>query len=301
MNDLIRLGNNIRSLRNAYGESQEKLGEVIYVGKNTVSYYEQGKREPSKEIVALIAEHFMVSVDELLFSDFSDIGKITYDYKSFWKNIETIFPIISPNKAIENEHFKRAYKHHKELYDKLHSIPLNGSGCLDCLFLSGEEYFDAINDDEIRLETAANYLALWYLLNAILTSPIDLSKKVAPFKQMAKSDPLVNSLDLGDDTSIGKEAQEFVSEFHDPDIQEMILECKKIVKRSHHLGDLADYYIALEYILNIVDSGLGRDFNRRVGMEMMMAFALMGNRYAARHLEINHKIMGISSQTVDDR
>ena len=49
MSDLKKMGANIRCLRMAYGETQEQLGEAIFVEKNTVSYYETGKREPNKE------------------------------------------------------------------------------------------------------------------------------------------------------------------------------------------------------------------------------------------------------------
>jgi len=71
-----RLGKNIRCIRVAYGESQEKLGEAIGVEKNTVSYYENGKREPNKDILRAIAVHYMVSVEELLTGDFSSLEKI---------------------------------------------------------------------------------------------------------------------------------------------------------------------------------------------------------------------------------
>ena len=60
MGDLKKLGANIRSLRIAYGETQEQLGEAIYVEKNTVSYYENGKREPNKETLTAIANHFTI-------------------------------------------------------------------------------------------------------------------------------------------------------------------------------------------------------------------------------------------------
>ncbi len=39
MYDLKRLGANIKSLRNAYGETQEELGAAIFVEKNTISSY----------------------------------------------------------------------------------------------------------------------------------------------------------------------------------------------------------------------------------------------------------------------
>ena len=79
MYDLKRLGANIKSLRNAYGETQEELGAAIFVEKNTISSYETGTREPKKDTLSAIARHFMVSLEELLYSDLSDIGKIEID------------------------------------------------------------------------------------------------------------------------------------------------------------------------------------------------------------------------------
>ena len=58
MSSLERLGANIRSLRKAYGETQEELGAALNVEKNTVSYYENGKRESNKDMLTEIAKHF---------------------------------------------------------------------------------------------------------------------------------------------------------------------------------------------------------------------------------------------------
>lgn len=70
MNITEKLGNNIRCLRMAYGETQEQLGDAIGVEKNTVSSYEKGRTEPNKEILSLISSHYMISVEELLSYDF---------------------------------------------------------------------------------------------------------------------------------------------------------------------------------------------------------------------------------------
>jgi len=90
MKNINRLGANIRSLRKAYRETQEQLGEIIHVEKNAVSYYENDKREPNKETLRAIAKHYMVSVEELLYEDFSDIDRITID-KNVVENISTLF------------------------------------------------------------------------------------------------------------------------------------------------------------------------------------------------------------------
>ena len=122
MGDLKKLGANIRSLRIAYGETQEQLGEAIYVEKNTVSYYENGKREPNKETLTAIANHFMVSVGELLHCDLTAVRTITVDKDAFWENIDIILPIVSSEKALTNENFKKAFDAHKAFYEELHKV-----------------------------------------------------------------------------------------------------------------------------------------------------------------------------------
>ena len=78
MSSLERLGANIRALRKAYGETQEELGVALSIEKNTVSYYENGKREPNKDMLTEIAKHFMVSVEELMTLFFSSSKAFKY-------------------------------------------------------------------------------------------------------------------------------------------------------------------------------------------------------------------------------
>ena len=54
MGDLKKLGANIRSLRIAYGETQEQLGEAIYVEKNTVCLFVSGV------LVDMVKQKFVV-------------------------------------------------------------------------------------------------------------------------------------------------------------------------------------------------------------------------------------------------
>lgn len=153
-----RLGANIRSLRKAYGETQEELGAVLHIEKNTVSYYENGKREPNKDMLTEIANHFMVSVEELMYCDLSGIGSITVDENAFWKNIDIVLPIVLSDEALENDHFKKAYKIHRNFYDELHKISIDGMDHLDVCF---DEYLEALNDDKIRPEASANIWGIW--------------------------------------------------------------------------------------------------------------------------------------------
>lgn len=161
MSEEIRLGKNIRCLRNAYGETQEQLGEVIGVEKNTISYYENGKREPDKETLTAIASHFMISVEELMFCDMSENDKINVDPNIFWEKIDSIFPIAVSEEAMENEHFQNAYAIHRKIFEELQKQKLES---IARVIISFEEYAKAYEDETSKVEAAANLLGLWFFL-----------------------------------------------------------------------------------------------------------------------------------------
>lgn len=300
MSDLKKMGANIRSLRMAYGETQEQLGEALFVEKNTVSYYENGKREPNKETLAAIANHYMVSVGELLYSDLTEIGKITVDPNAFWKNIDIILPIISSEKALSNENFKKAFDAHKEFYDQLHKVSMEG---FDNIGICEEGYQAAVEDDEIKVEAAANIIALWFLVLVSLKATPELYKiKPASLRQVAARDEETRKLIEDADPSFEADAEELFDEIYNDEIKNEISEMLTVVKRSKDWSDLADYYLALQYVWNLADNDLGWGFNQRIGIEMMLAFSSVNNRYTTRFLKYNFDaVRGASSQSVDDK
>lgn len=299
MSSLERLGANIRSLRKAYGETQEELGAALDVEKNTVSYYENGKREPNKDMLTKIAKHFMVTIEELMYCDLSDIGSITVDNDAFWKNIDIILPIVLSEEALENEHFKKAYKFHRSFYDELRKLSMDSIEHIDVCF---DEYLEAYEDEKIKTEAAVNLLALWNLmLMMVKTVPLAMNNHPAALKQVAARNPKVRQIIDYPNSNFEKDAQEAAVILDDPEIREFLDEMKTAVKRSYKWADLADYYLALQYIWNIVDNEMGWGFNCRVGVEMLNAFVSVGNVYANRFLKYSLDSIGLSSQTVDDR
>ena len=59
-------GERLRTLRMSAGLSQKKLAEQLNVRHTTISRIEKGEREPSLQLLNLIADFFNVSVDYLL-------------------------------------------------------------------------------------------------------------------------------------------------------------------------------------------------------------------------------------------
>lgn len=58
--------NTIRELRKKKGITQTELGEILGVTKNSVSYYENGKRQLTPEMLIKLSEYFGVTTDEIL-------------------------------------------------------------------------------------------------------------------------------------------------------------------------------------------------------------------------------------------
>lgn len=60
------LGARIAALRRAAGWSQGELAQILKVSPSAVGMYEQGRREPSVEILVGMSRAFHVTVDYLL-------------------------------------------------------------------------------------------------------------------------------------------------------------------------------------------------------------------------------------------
>lgn len=293
-----RFSRNIRSLRKAYGLTQEELGAMFHLEKTTIANYEAGTREPDREKASKIAQYFMVSVEELFLCDLSDVGTITVDNTSFWKKIDILLPIITSERAEENEHFKKALKYHMDFYDKLHAMNLDGFDNMDVCV---EAYMEACEDKSIEAEASGNLLAIWYLiLTMFKTTPLVMKNRPAPLMQITEKDLKAREIIDNPDSTFIADAEELEKEIYDLETRELLDELRRTLKYSRWMS-LADYYIALQYVWGFVENDLDWDTNRCIGTEMLKSFAIVGNVYAARYFKYSLDSMGLSSQSVNDK
>ena len=66
------LGARIAALRKAAGMSQVQLAQMLKISASAVGMYEQGRREPSVELLVAMADIFGVSIDFLVTGKPSD-------------------------------------------------------------------------------------------------------------------------------------------------------------------------------------------------------------------------------------
>lgn len=64
------------------------------------------------------------------------------------------------------------------------------------------------------------------------------------------------------------------------DFDEIIKVALRMLKSEQEWSDLADYYLALRYVVGMVDTELTYEMNSAVGMQMMLSFMTLGNDLA---------------------
>ena len=308
MSEENRLGNNIRRLREAFGITQEKLANQLYLEKSAVSNYENGHRNPDMETLKRIASYFGETADRLLNEDYSYLEKgdlrITKEkFASRIRILNTILPIFSSEKALRNQSFQKAHAAHNALRKAIFAGIDSGIGSqeLSQTFQeSNDGYDDAREDPGVELEAMANQISLllmYYCINMVV--PEMIQKGSVFVEQLKQLNGEWRKEFERIDTFPGNSSDEETSSWCTPfEVSEMLTS----LKRSGEWAELADHYLAITYYLGLADSSLGYELSQRIGYEMLKAFRSVHNQYAERYFAVASEISAdLSTQTVDDK
>jgi transcriptional regulator with XRE-family HTH domain len=278
MKDNNLLGRNIQRLRVIHGDTLENLGDAIGFSKSTIKGYENGSRKPDPDTVKTIANHYGKTVDELLYTDMTSLEKIDMQQISLSSTVEIfkkIMPLFYSEEAMNNASFKKGYDFSQRILSAFTSgETLKGTTITDV----AELFAQATNETEAP-EAIANLvwsIFLWWsqlfdekemlkLQNKFLSNKIDMIELSREIKNVS---PEVE----------GKK-QGFIS-----DTDELLCESIKNLKSQKNWSDLGDYYLALRYTNRLVDTDLSAEMNVTMGIQLMIAYAQLDNKYAKTFL-----------------
>lgn len=275
-----RVATNIRALRKAHGESQAELGAVLGVQNNTISVYENGNHEPGIDAILAIADHYMVSVDELLKHDFGDMERIRCDDNNMLNNnLEKLFPIIKPTGIFDGS-MDRAIRIHTAMYERARE---NDYSCFYNIESCLRHYSKAYESELNRVEAAANYLSLYYLFKVLIGFCKIITNYKSLSKQLEKMDIKIyrQIKNLQDHPEYSDEIEECIGLFDEALVEKMQEDVS-----SSSLSNLLYYYVALEFFSGSVDNGRDRKTNMTTGLEMLKSYIFIGNTYAMRFWKI---------------
>lgn len=317
----IRIGQNIKALREAYGETEEDLAKALnFTGHQTINNYECGKRHVDDEKKILFMNHFDVTIEELMFRDFSICKKIKLDDFINCEAFGILLPIFVTDDALKNNDFKTAYELHKNLYDLCDNIPIGLDSVNNIPKLSKEltniytankassynnifqHYINAYNDKSVEIETSTNCIALYYLMKTF-EKLTDLLLNKTAFTNILASE-LEDVISIIDETALTNLLTSYLKEQNlDYSFEELqtnsinslnnrfsmlnsdatvgtINKMMTSLKQSKDFSDLADYYDA--FSLFYTDGILSQK-----GYDQMEKLNSYGNLYAKRYLLAN--------------
>ena len=281
-----RVGRNIKDLRKAHGETQEELGRFLNIEGNTVSMYESGKRQPDLDMLQKIAARYGRPLDEFVRADFSslDLTKVVLTWESIASSFEIMFPLACSDEALKDASFAEGYNITKRILSKLKQ----GGTVARSLFEKAIDAYANSFDESETEESAVNILWLIFVLFSLLPDEQSIKMGEAVLYGKASGSEFIKSYLLN--KNIPDTENEANKKSYSSDMNGCIVECMRFLKGSLKYANLADYYLALRYVIGLVDTDLGPDLNKSIGMEMMLSFLSLGNPYAFAFTECSLKI-----------
>lgn len=274
---------NIRILRKKWGLTQEDLAKAIHASKSSIAMYESGARTPDIKTLQDIASCFSVSADELISGDFSDsqskFNAPTNEKLYFF--IDRCFPYVSSNAALKDQYFATAYNHTITFLDsaKQRNVPVLASH----LSIALNNYGLSVKEFS-TIESVANMLWIIVVQYVLIYDKHIAQAGEAFLNGKCKDKDFLKKYVFRDKDSIDSQSIEnkrtYAKKHHDT-----VYELIKLLKRSESYSELGDYYLALIYILNMVDNDHTAEMNQTIGMEMMNSLLQLDNNYAFNFLD----------------
>ena len=274
------LGKNIKHMRTLHGETLDELGNVIRASKSTVQGYEKGRRIPDIATIKMIAEYYGKTVDEM-------INNKLYEYAEFdsTKTVNMdemidaflhILPVIETDEACKNESFLKGVTEIKNMIDAFR----HGTEVQGLIISEIVDYFISAVEDNV-IEAAANII--WCVFFIWTQQYTDLEKMRKLQTRICNGETDLKELRYEyqkDAKKISAKKKDFICE-----IDNLLIELISELKLTEQWSQLGDYYLALRYVLGLIDTGYSDEMNQIIGTQMLVAFSQVGNKYSLDFFE----------------
>jgi|SRR5690554_154996 transcriptional regulator with XRE-family HTH domain len=278
MEDNNLLGRNIQRLREIHGDTLVELGAAIGFAKSTIKGYENGSRKPDPDTLKTIANYYGKTIDELMYTDLTSLEKIDVQQSSLSSTVETfkkIMPLFYSEEAMNNSSFKKGY----DLSQRILSAFASGETLRGTIITDVTEVFAQATDEIEAPEAIANLvwsIFVWWSQIFDVKEMLSLQNKLISKR--------INTMELSRaikrvSPEVESKRQGFIS-----DMDELLRGSIKSLKSDENWSDLGDYYLAMRYTNGLVDTDLSVEMNVTMGIQLMIAYAQLDNKYAKMFL-----------------
>jgi transcriptional regulator with XRE-family HTH domain len=278
-----KIGNNIKNLRKAYGETQQELADTINVSVSAVANYEKGDRQVDLQKLQAIAAHYRYTLEQLVSVDTSSYHSHdddSFEYFTLIEVLKVMLPLFCSEEALNSPTFKKAYKITLRIWETVEKGDEFSSELIDECFSNYEEAVD----EPQATELTANFLNLLFLFALGITADEnDVRIDDAIRKSRIRGESVKKKLFLRNKEHDSNSDNPKNKLIHDTLIHDFYELTTPIIQKliAHpEWADLAHYYVSLRYLTGLVINDFSDDLNNVIGMEMMKSLVLLGNRYA---------------------
>ena len=262
------LANNLLFLRTRKKVSQSEVARAVKVTADSISKYEKGDREPRKDKLTLLAQYFEVSAEALTNHEITEEFLIERSKKIAEEKLlffsENILVKMTSDSARANSKFSKAWDHLEQTIYSPNPMETR-------IQESKRLFLETLKNDNL-LEGAVNTLFVIFYEYILKIKSESIQQKITDEK--LKYDDLyidleeyeVNRLSIIDKFILDNET--------------IINDCIKALKCNFETADIADYYIALKYLINLTINDNSFETNSKIGGFMMLELSKYDNKYA---------------------
>lgn len=265
---------NIKALRKHYGESQEDLALALDISTNAISQYEckTTDRLPEIDVLIMIAEHYGVTLDDLLYS------KLEFDHRidiainekdTVLVLLERVLPMCEAAEDDPEEEKSaeliEAFAIHDRMYDNI--LQRKETASVEELTTLMKTYKKAMKLGSRKAIINHLWWLMYYGIGYMYLTDELLSNKEILLASDAMADDVFKNGGLKKREKYKKSSKgkmEEIQQYFLDTYEELIFVDICLLKRAG-LNTWADYYNALRYIFGVIRNDLSREMNCTVG------------------------------------
>ena len=278
----IRLGNNIRLLREHKDESREKLGIAIGLSGSMIAQIENGARNVHNDVLYSIAKHYKVSLSslkhEVITQKMLDEKDECFDTHITNDLIFLLIPFFEKQSSGESKHFDDAIGELK------YATKSDGTLIKHRVESIRNNFYKAYKENNV-IEAAQNVIFM------ILCEYSNIGKSTELITKYLSETITKMEIDIAGDAifeSLSSAQKQYILKYED-----LYNECLKALRNSNQYKDLAELDLAVRYYLSFIDNDELPEKNLNFGIMLIWDLAnCFDNKYAKALID---KIIQIES------
>lgn len=284
----IKIGRNIKSIRNANKKSYIDFSADIGVSDSYLEKLENGSRPATDDVIKTISKRTGFLFHDIIFGDLTYLekGDLSFDKElelkdaiseldlnnHFTELLKKLYPFVSDVESLKSESFSKGF----EIVNKITTLDFESSEVIEAI-----NYFISAKEEGINELSSFNVLSCFGYYYMIYFNGIreDFNEEALNKSTVKTMSDFTGKLSKINDISIAAKRKKIFLENYNRILTKHMSELNK--SNSHQ--DYAIYFLCIRYIFGLLDKSITKldDLQMELfGLSLLDSLAKMGNKYA---------------------